>query len=215
METVLNVFAMNASYFAAFVQGLGLSASLIIAIGAQNAFVMRQGLRREYALSVATICAFSDAVLIITGAIGLGYLIHNVPLLLPIAKWGGGISLLLYAARSLRNAFRHDALKLASQNSTVANWGKVILTCLAFTWLNPSVYLDTVFLVGSIANTFQGVERWIFVIGAIFASFIWFFGLVYGSFRLAPLFTRPRAWQVFDILISIILILSAISILSR
>lgn len=185
--------------------GLGTSISLIAAIGAQNAFVLRQGLRREHVLPLIVICALSDAVLIFAGIAGLGFLVTSFPLILTVIRYGGAAFLLCYGFIAARRALRPGALtaQKPERNSSLRT---AILTCLAFTWLNPHVYLDTVLLLGSVATAQGDPEKWFFGLGAALASMIWFSALGYGSRLLAPLFAKPLAWRVLDSLIAVMMI---------
>jgi L-lysine exporter family protein LysE/ArgO len=176
--------------------GFATSLSLIVAIGAQNAFVLRQGLRREHVLPVVLTCALSDALLIAGGIAGLGALLTSSPLALKIAKYGGAAFLLTYAVVAARRAVRPGAMSPAD-HAPAARRG-VVLTCLGFTYLNPHVYLDTVVLLGALANQRGTDGRWLYGAGAVAASFSWFFALGFLARRLGPIFARPRAWQVLD-----------------
>jgi L-lysine exporter family protein LysE/ArgO len=176
--------------------GFATSLSLIVAIGAQNAFVLRQGLRREHVLPVVLTCALSDALLISGGIAGLGALLTRSPLALTIAKYGGAAFLLTYAVVAARRAVRPGAMSPAD-HAPAALRG-VVLTCLGFTYLNPHVYLDTVVLLGTLANQRGTDGRWLYGAGAVAASFGWFFALGFLARRLSPIFARPRAWQVLD-----------------
>ncbi len=178
-----------------FLRGFGLGASLIIAIGAQNAFVLRQGLRREGAVLVAAICAACDAVLIMAGAGGVGGLIAQFPWLARLASLGGAAFLLFYGLRAFRQALRPSALDLSA--APLPRAGLVAAT-LSVSLLNPHVYLDTIVLVGGLAGQYTALSRAFFALGAVTASLIWFFSLALGAAKLAPLFQRPRAWQVLD-----------------
>jgi L-lysine exporter family protein LysE/ArgO len=183
--------------------GFALGASLIIAIGAQNAFVLRQGLRREHVLAVVSICAAVDAALITVGVAGFGSLIARIPYALDLASLGGAIFLVIMGVRSVRSAFRSEALTPAdAETVTVPRLGAVVATTLAVSLLNPHVYLDTVVLLGSVAATYPPDERVAFALGAMTASFAWFFSLGFGARLLAPLFARPVAWRVLDLLIA-------------
>ena len=184
----------------AFASGFALGFSLILAIGAQNAFVLRQGLLREYVLAVCLTCALSDAVLIAAGVAGFGALAQALPWLAPTMRWGGAAFLAVYGALSLRRTWRGGAA-LDARGRGGAGLGKVLATVLAFTWLNPHVYLDTVVLLGSVSA--QSDNRLHFGLGATTASFVFFFGLGYGARLLAPLFARPRAWQMLDTLVGL------------
>jgi L-lysine exporter family protein LysE/ArgO len=174
--------------------GFALGLSLILAIGAQNAFVLRQGLRRAHVLAVVLVCALSDAVLVAAGVTGFGVLAEAVPGLERIMRYGGAAFLLVYGARSFWAAWRGGAALEAGEGA--GSLRRAVLTCLALTWLNPHVYLDTVVLLGSISA--QYADRFAFGLGAVTASFVFFFALGYGARLLAPLFQRPASWQVLD-----------------
>ncbi|TAJ48898.1 MAG: amino acid transporter [Herbiconiux sp.] len=270
----------------ALVAGLGFGLSLIVAIGAQNAFVLRQGLLRRHVFSVVAVCAISDIVLIGLGIAGVGVAFEQVPWLMVVARAGGAAFLLVYAALAARRALRptaltaddpepdeaSDALVSAAQASTTAESRPspvttsttpaiarpgvpstpsvtpampqtpapadsaqsghppaerasvtplhrssagllaTVLTCVALTWLNPHVYLDTVVLLGSVANT-HGDSRWLFGIGAAIGSIVWFSALGYGARFLRPLFARPAAWRVLDGIIALMMAGIAVSLL--
>ena len=180
----------------ALLSGFALGFSLILAIGAQNAFVLRQGLRREHVFAVCLACALSDALLIAAGVAGFGALAGAAPWIEPAMRYGGAAFLLWYGARSLIGAWRGGEALLAAREDTRASLAATLGTVLALTWLNPHVYLDTVVLIGSVSS--QYADRLAFGIGAVSASFVFFFSLGYGARLLAPLFARPRAWQVLD-----------------
>ena len=184
-------------------QGFALGLGLIVAIGAQNAFVLRCGLVRRFVLPVVLLCALSDAILIAAGCIGLGTLIGGSPTLLRIVAAGGAIFLAWYGIAALRRALQPGVLRAdAGLPRTLAG---ALATAAAFTWLNPHVYLDTVVLLGSISARFQGMERLAFGIGAAAASFIWFTGLGFGARLLSPLFARPSAWRILDLIIAVVM----------
>lgn len=227
--------------------GLGLGLSLIIAIGAQNLFVLRQGIRREHVFAVAAICALSDLALVIVGVSGIGAVLTAVPWLVDLIRWAGAAFLVGYGVLAAWRAVRPsgealvaeptpadtalepvtDAASEVARDSrppaasvTVATAPRTVvaspalqrttlqaavLTCLALTWLNPHVYLDTVFLLGSVANT-HGDGRWAFAAGAGIASIVWFFGLAYGARLLGGLLGSPRAWRVLDGLIAVVMV---------
>ena len=185
-------------------KGFGLGASLIIAIGAQNAFVLRQGLARDRVFLVAGLCFLCDAVLIALGAGGFAALITARPVLVAIAAWGGALFLLVYGGRALHSALSPGGLRAADKTAPGTAWA-IAGTTLAVSLLNPHVYLDTVILVGSLAAQFPGAERAAFALGAVAASFVWFYGLGYGAGRLAPLFARPAAWRVLDLAIAVVM----------
>ncbi|WP_433163669.1 LysE/ArgO family amino acid transporter [Kribbella sp. CA-247076] len=176
--------------------GFATTLSLIVAIGAQNAFVLRQGLRREHVLPVVLVCSLSDALLISSGIAGLGALLTRSEVALGIAKYGGAAFLYAYAAFAFKRALKPGAISPADHAPAALR--SVLLTCLGFTYLNPHVYLDTVVLLGSLANQRGADGRWIYGLGAVTASFSWFFALGFFARRLTPLFARPRAWQILD-----------------
>ncbi|MCX7645069.1 MAG: LysE family transporter [Rhodobacteraceae bacterium] len=181
---------------AAATAGFLLGLSLIMAIGAQNAFVLRQGLRREHVLAVTLACALSDAVLIAAGVAGAGAIAEAAPRVLPALRWGGVAFLALYGARAFLSALRGGgALRAAGQGG--AGLARTLLTCLALTWLNPHVWLDTVVLIGALSAAWPGSE-WAFGAGAAAASFVFFPALGHGARLLQPLFARPAAWRVLD-----------------
>jgi len=175
--------------------GFGLGFSLILAIGAQNAFVLRQGLRREHVFAIVLTCALSDALLIAAGVAGFGALVSAVPLFEPVMRWGGAAFLVWYGARSFRAAW-HGQDSLKAGKAEAISLRAALLTVLAFTWLNPHVYLDTVVLIGSVSAQYE--DRLMFGLGAGLSSFVFFFSLGYGAGLLGPVFARPRAWQVLD-----------------
>lgn len=194
--------------------GFGLGLSLIVAIGAQNAFVLRQGLRGEHVLPVVLVCALSDAVLITAGVAGVGALVQQVPWLLVVVRVGGAAFLLAYAALAARRALRPSGDALDADAPTRRGTpGAVVLTALALTWLNPHVYLDTVVLLGSVAAT-QGDARAWFGAGAVLASAVWFTGLGFGARLLRPVFARPGAWRVLDAGIAVVMVGIAVSLLA-
>lgn len=201
---------VNHSVLAA-ASGLGFGLSLIVAIGAQNAFVLRQGLRREHVLTVVAICAVSDAVLIVAGIAGLGSVLELAPWLVDVMRIGGAAFLLTYAVIAARRAWRPSAVAVDLDGAGAALW-PAVTTALALTWLNPHVYLDTVILLGSVAAS-HGDARWWFGAGAVLGSAVWFTSLGYGARLLRPLFVRPAAWRVLDALIAVIMTLIALSLL--
>lgn len=211
--------------------GLGLGFSLIVAIGAQNLFVLRQGLRREHVLAVAAICAISDAVLIVLGVSGIGLVLQAVPWLVDVVRWAGALFLVTYGVLAARRTWRPSGEVLRAAETDGGGAGQpsasvprtgtatvararlmpVLLTCLALTWLNPHVYLDTVFLLGTVANT-HGDARWLFAAGAVTASFVWFFGLAFGARLLGRWLSTPRAWRILDGVIAVVMIALGVSL---
>ena len=188
-----------------FVTGL----SLIVAIGAQNAFVLRQGIRNEHVLPVVILCAVSDLVLIVAGVAGVGALVTAHPQLMTIARYGGAAFLLIYGLMAARRAFRPATM--TPGDTGPARLSAVLLTCLALTFLNPHVYLDTVVLLGTLASQ-QGDGRWRFGAGAALASLVWFFGLGFGARRLAGLFAKPVTWRILDGVIALTMIALSVSL---
>lgn len=232
---------MDLSTFAA---GLGLGLSLIIAIGAQNLFVLRQGIRREHVLAVALTCAVSDLVLILVGVSGVGAVLAAVPWLIDAVRWAGAAFLVGYGLLAARRALRPSGEALAvdagghgesadagrtsgpeasaPSGGTAAPAGVAVATrrgtlaatlatCLALTWLNPHVYLDTVFLLGTVANT-HGDGRWVFAAGAAVGSVIWFLALAYGARLLGRVLASPRAWRILDAVIAVVMIALGVSL---
>ena len=235
--------------FTVLAAGLGLGFSLIVAIGAQNVFVLRQGIRREHVFAVAAICAVSDAVLIAAGVGGMGAALQAAPWLVGVARWAGAAFLVGYAFLAARRALRgtETGLVVGEDASAGPTGGRVarsayrdrdgrgglgtgagasssttgvatrtavlpvVLTCLALTWLNPHVYLDTVVLLGSVGAT-HGDERWIFALGAMLASVVWFFTLAYGARLLGGVLASPRAWRILDGIIAVVMLAIAVSL---
>jgi L-lysine exporter family protein LysE/ArgO len=193
-----------------FVSGFALSFGLILAIGAQNAFILKHGLKQQHVFILCLICAISDAVLIIIGVFGFSLAINILPEVESIARYAGAIFLLVYGARSFYIAFTsNDALKESEVSKT--SLAPAVLACLAFTWLNPHVYLDTLFLLGAVSTQYPD-EQYQFALGATIASFVFFFSLGYGARLLAPIFNKPNAWKVLEFVIGCIMWLIAISL---
>jgi len=183
--------------------GFYLGFSLILAIGAQNAFVLRQGLRRAHVAPVVLTCAVSDAMLIALGVSSFAVIADLLPWVAPLFRYGGAAFLVFYGARAFFAAWKGgETLRAADTGGGTLK--SAVLTCLALTWLNPHVYLDTVILIGTIATQY-GPDRLWFGAGAVVASFVFFFSLGYGARALAPVFARPRAWQVLDIIIGLVM----------
>lgn len=196
----------------AALSGFLLGASLIIAIGAQNAFILRQGLLRRHVFVLCLICALADAVLIALGVGGLGTLIAAVPALIKAVTIFGALFLGAYSLIAFRRAMHAEVMKAAEGDG--ASLGAAVAACLAFTFLNPHVYLDTVVLLGSLSAQFQGWARLAYGTGAALASFVWFFALGYGARLLQPIFARPAAWRVLDVLIGVVMAALAISLVA-
>jgi L-lysine exporter family protein LysE/ArgO len=193
--------------------GLGLGLSLIVAIGAQNAFVLRQGLRLEHVTAVVAVCLLSDVALIAAGVGGAGALVTRAPDVVQVVCFAGAVFLLVYGLMAARRVLRPTALLPDSAGSR-AGLAVTVTTCLALTWLNPHVYLDTVVLLGSLASTYDD-RRWWFGAGAALGSAIWFVGLGYGARLLRPVFARPTAWRVLDAVIGVVMVSLAVSLAVR
>jgi L-lysine exporter family protein LysE/ArgO len=199
------------STLAAAAAGFGTGLSLIVAIGAQNAFVLRQGIRREAVLAVVGICALSDAVLIALGVGGVGAVVVAWPGALTAVGWIGGAFLLCYGALAARRVLRPGTL--TAQGEAAGSRRRAVLTCLALTWLNPHVYLDTVFLLGSVAAD-RGPLRWTFGLGAVCASLCWFAALGFGARFLGRFLARPAAWRVLDALVAATMITLGVTLIA-
>ena len=187
-----------------FLKGLILGGSLIIAIGSQNAYVLKQGLLKSHVFLICLICAFSDALLITLGTSGIGKIIEQYPKGLTLIMWFGVIYLFIFGLMSFRSALSNQTLQAATEGAS-QHTKVVIGTVLALTFLNPHVYLDTVLLIGSIASPYTNMDKVYFTLGAVSASFIWFFSLGYGARFLTPLFAKPMAWKVLNFVIGIVM----------
>ena len=188
---------------AALLAGFALGGSLIAAIGAQNAFVIRQGVLNSHVLAICLFCTLSDAVLIWGGTFGLGALLKAIPQLESLMRLGGAIFLFWYATKAFRRALHPSGM--AVDESAAQSLGRALAMCAAFTWLNPHVYLDTVALVGSVANARPQGEQVAFATGASLASLSWFFGLGYGARALRGVLSRPAIWRLIDFAIAAIM----------
>ncbi|GHH93483.1 LysE/ArgO family amino acid transporter [Streptomyces capillispiralis] len=193
--------------------GFGTGLSLIVAIGAQNAFVLRQGVRRDAVLAVVGICALSDAALIALGVGGVGAVVVAWPGALTAVGWIGGAFLLGYGALAARRVFRPAGAGLVTEGEAAGSRRRAVLTCLAMTWLNPHVYLDTVFLLGSVAAD-HGPLRWTFGLGAILASLCWFAALGFGARLLSRFLARPAAWRVLDGLVAATMVVLGLTLIA-
>ena len=190
--------------FNAFFSGFSLGLSLILAIGAQNAFVLKQGIKKQHVFLVCIICALSDAVLIFVGVSGFGYVVERYQVIKTAVLWGGFVFLSIYGLRSLYSAFSASHT-LTSGDEEARGAAKTALLTLAFTWLNPHVYLDTALLLGSVSTKF-GERAGLFGVGAMCASFAFFFSLGYGARFLAPLFQKPAAWKILEFFVGVTMI---------
>lgn len=187
-----------------FLSGLGTSLGLIVAIGSQNAYVLKQGLLGNHPFIIAIICSIIDSVMIMLGISGLGLVITSSPILMDLTKYGGAAFLIVYGLKSMQSVFNNEVINLdtSKRKSSLKN---TVYTLLALSLLNPHLYLDTCVLIGTIGAQFEGMERKCFALGAISASFIWFFALSYGAKFLAPLFAKPIAWKILDFTIALIM----------
>ena len=194
-----------------YMQGFAIGMSLIMAIGAQNAFVLKQGLKKQHVFLVCVVCAASDSILILLGVLGFSKVIQTHPEFVDWAKYFGATFLLVYGAQHFLQAFRASTgLKPSEKNESKLM--KMLLICLALTWLNPHVYLDTVVLIGSISTKFETTALY-FAIGAVTASWLFFFSLGFGARFLLPVFQNQRAWQILDFIIALVMWGIAISLL--
>ncbi|MCZ0208422.1 LysE/ArgO family amino acid transporter [Streptomyces sp. UMAF16] len=193
--------------------GFGTGLSLIVAIGAQNAFVLRQGVRRHAVLTVVGICALSDAVLIALGVGGVGAVVVAWPGALRVVGVVGGLFLLGYGVLAARRVLRPGSTGLSTEGEAAGSRRRAVLTCLAMTWLNPHVYLDTVFLLGSLAAD-RGPLRWTFGLGAALASVCWFTALGFGARLLGRYLARPGAWRVLDGLVAATMLVLGVSLVA-
>ena len=201
------------STLAAAAAGLGTGLSLIVAIGAQNAYVLRQGIRREHVGPIVAICAASDAVLIAAGVGGLGALVRSMPTAVTAIAWIGAAFLVTYGVLAARRAWRQQD-HLAAEGTGEKSLRTAVLTCLALTWLNPHFYLDTVLLLGTVGNSY-GSAHWSFALGAVTGSVLWFSGLGFGARRLGKVLARPKAWRVLDGVIAVTMIMLGVAMVAR
>jgi L-lysine exporter family protein LysE/ArgO len=195
---------MTLMNFPVFLAGMLTGLSLIMAIGAQNAFVLRQGLRGEHVLAVCLTCAISDTILILLGVTSFGQIAQWLPWLAPTMRYAGAAFLIWYGAKSMRAALQSKDALIVGTERKAAGLAKTLTACLAITWLNPHVYLDTVVLLGTISTRFAG-ETGSFAAGAVSGSFLFFFSLGYGSAWLRPIFAKPSAWRILEAIIAIVM----------
>ena len=194
--------------------GFGTGLSLIVAIGAQNAFVLRQGILRQHVLPIVLICGLTDALLEILGIAGIGFVVERAPVVLEVIRWGGVAFLLWYAWGAAKRAMRPGVLvadegDAAGLGSDAGSLKRVVLACLAITYLNPHVYLDTMVLMGSVGNAQGDPARWWFAMGGGVASIIWFAVLGYGARALTRFFATPRSWQILAWIIAVVMLVIA------
>jgi L-lysine exporter family protein LysE/ArgO len=189
----------------AFLQGFGLDLSLIVAIGAQNAFVLRQGLRRTHVFATALVSSICDVTLIVLGVGGVSSLLAIVPVVARVATAGGALFLFYYGLRSFRSALIASSLNVRNGVENGSRLRETVLTALALSLLNPHVWLDTVVLVGTVGTQFPPRQRVVFTVGAGLGSTVWFFALAYGASQLWRFFERPTSWRILDTLIGCIM----------
>jgi L-lysine exporter family protein LysE/ArgO len=201
-------------FLAAASAGFAASAGLIVAIGAQNAFVLRQGLLRSHVGLVVAVCMLGDIALIVCGVAGVGALVHEWPWLLQALRYGGAAFLGAYGLMAAHRAWSGSAA-LAPTAGGDADWRRVLLACLAFTFLNPHVYLDTMILLGSLSTRYPEATRWAFAAGACSASVLWFSTLGYGARLLLPVFRNPCAWRVLDAVVAAFMLALCLLLLLR
>lgn len=194
-----------------FLSGFALSFSLILAIGSQNAFVLKQGIKRHHVFVVCAVCALSDALLIFLGVAGFGAIVKQFPVIETVARYGGAAFLAVYALLSFKSAFSTTHAMTAAGDAQQPVL-KTVAICLAFTWLNPHVYLDTVVLLGSISTQYSA--QGLFALGAMSASLVFFFSLGYGARMLAPVFSRPQAWKVLEFVVGVMMTTIAITLVT-
>lgn len=198
--------------FTAYLAGLAAGAGLIIAIGAQNAFVLRQGLQRSFIGSVVLVCVLADVSLILLGVGGMGLAVKQHPDLLQWLRYAGAAFLAAYGMFALKRAWQGES-GLQPAGNAASSRGRVVLACLGFTLLNPHVYLDTVVLLGSLSTHYDGQGRWLFAAGASSASVMWFLSLGFGARVLLPIFRSPFAWRIFDVAVAAFMLALAAALL--
>lgn len=187
--------------------------SLIIAIGAQNAFVLKQGLKKHHLFLTAITCFLCDSILIVLGVLGIGFVMEDFPYLDNLLRWGGALFLLCYGIRSFLNALKPQSLITELETSQQKSKLNTLLPLLAFTLLNPHTYIDTFLILGNVGAQAPHEEHFPFIMGALSASLVWFFGLTYGASRLSPYFKSPRVWKYLDMAIGFIMVSIAVSLI--
>jgi L-lysine exporter family protein LysE/ArgO len=195
----------------AILAGFALGGGLIVAIGAQNAFVIRQGVLNSHIFWICLFCAVSDAILIWAGVYGMGVIVQTLPWFIPVLTYGGAAFLIWYGIKALRRVLKPETLN--EEGKTTTSLFMALASCAAFTWLNPHVYLDTLVLVGTIANSRPQGDQAPFALGASLASLIWFFGIGYGAKTLRKPLSKPLVWRGIDLLIAAIMFYLAYKLL--
>lgn len=194
------------------IQGFLLGLSLIVAIGSQNAFLLRQGLIGKHVFALSFFCAASDALLITVGVSGFYIIVQQFPMIIEFARFGGAAFIAVYGLMRFYSAYKGNSFLDAESSAATQTLKSAVLSCAAFTFLNPHVYLDTVILLGSISAQY-GQQAWLFGLGAVIGSFSFFFSLGYGARLLRPIFTKPIAWQILDVVIGFVMLFIAINLL--
>ncbi|MAZ75961.1 MAG: amino acid transporter [Micavibrio sp.] len=209
---------METELFASiFFKGFFLGASLIVAIGLQNAFVLRQGIKKHHVFVTALTASLIDIVLIFAGVLGFGALIEAFPSLITYITWGGAAFLIIYGAKSMFHAFKPDKMDGSRAKGMIKEGSskEIVLIIMGISLLNPHVYLDTVILIGGLAASYGETGKYIFGMGAMIASFCWFFALGYGARLLSPFFAKPKAWQILDFIIALTMWAIAMSLILK
>lgn len=200
-------------YFSSVASGFTTGAGLIACIGSQNAFVLRQGLLRRHVGAVALVCIVSDALLILAGVSGLGFMVGQYPVLLEVVRYAGSLFLGMNAFVAARRAWEGKSMLNPARDGTTT-LSQIIVISLSYTWLNPHVYLDTVFLLGSLSVNYPGMGKWQFGIGAMLASIVWFISISYGAKVLLPLFRSEKAWRILDLFVALLMSYFCIALLT-
>ncbi|EHR9219896.1 amino acid transporter, partial [Escherichia coli] len=195
-----------------FTTGFLVSAGLLVAIGAQNTFVIRQGMKREFVFTVSATCFICDFILMCIGVLGVGKLINDNSILINLLTIAGVLFLLWYGARSLKSAYYGESLLISSGDQTKTTTTKIIVTTLSFSLLNPNVWIDTVAIVGGVSSTIDASQKINYLTGALSASFLWFFSIGYLAAWLSKIFTKPLFWRLIDLLIGCYMIYMAWSL---
>lgn len=198
--------------FSGLLTGFIASISLIMAIGVQNAFVLKQGLKRQHLFLTAFTCSLCDSVLIVLGVSGIEILTNDYPMFTKFMEWGGALFLVVYGLRSFWSVFHPHTLVASLENPVPTSKMSTLLALLGFTFLNPHTYVDTFLLLGTIGAEQEPHEQIYFMIGAVAASATWFFSLTYGASKVSPIFKNPRAWQVLDTIMGCVMLSIAVSL---
>lgn len=213
MKTLQLILYNIAMITATLIKGFATTAGLIMAIGLQNAFVLKQGLKKHHLFLTAFTCFICDSFLIVFGVLGLGLVFESLPLFESVLRWGGALFLVGYAIQSWKSALRPEALVADLEKTANPSKWATLIPLLGFTFLNPHTYIDTFVLLGNVGAQCTIDERPLFILGALSASFIWFFSLAYGASMLSPLFKAPRTWQILNTVMGIVMLGIALSLI--